>query len=600
MASIIACKSPLKGKSFSCIETTVKLSPCASSVKVLSSCCLYGRVIAPMNVDEATVVEFVAKTWKKQISVVPMVDIMKTANIFKFGFGSAEDRDWALVNGPWCIRGYTLVLHAWSPSVEGSITLNMLRVWIQIHNLPHEYFSRDNGYLLGGLVGKVVRLDLEEDKPATWTTYLMVQVDIDVQKPLVSGCFFDLIYGEKQWLQVKYVKIGIFCYNCGCLGHQRRGCKLSSPVTVAKVDGVPYPMFGPWLSLSSAYHDVFSGPSYGVPRRQALMKISDVDGDGSKTGQALKVRRPRRPVSATSRAAAVPGKSLVWFPKQRVVGVETGVSNPSMGGTSGALVIRKGSDHVSVLRGDEVDCSLGRDKVFKNLAVSNLDLIDGPSFGPGVCGSGPSGQMVQGEKGDLQKDKFSGPPNLNCGIIRTGPEVGINNVIITPSLKESEGPVVSFKAPPSIGPVSLEKLSDENRGPSSPRPNIEHASSMLPNEDRALAQFFKAQEDLMNDLKHFGKLDLYEIRRIGGDIGVPASSDVNERTTPFKKRKFESSASLCSRPHKIHRKYPGVVRDFPWDSRREGNEAELVVDEPSEDSSNSPSRSERNISSVIT
>ncbi|KAF4386012.1 hypothetical protein G4B88_031147 [Cannabis sativa] len=324
MASIIACKSPLKGKSFSCIETTVKLSPCASSVKVLSSCCLYGRVIAPMNVDEATVVEFVAKTWKKQISVVPMVDIMKTANIFKFGFGSAEDRDWALVNGPW---------------------------W--------------------GLVGKVVRLDLEEDKPATWTTYLMVQVDIDVQKPLVSGCFFDLIYGEKQWLQVKYVKIGIFCYNCGCLGHQRRGCKLSSPVTVAKVDGVPYPMFGPWLSLSSAYHDVFSGPSYGVPRRQALMKISDVDGDGSKTGQALKVRRPRRPVSATSRAAAVPGKSLVWFPKQRAVGVETGVSNPSMGGTSGALVIRKGSDHVSVLRGDEVDCSLGRDKVLKNLA----DLI---------------------------------------------------------------------------------------------------------------------------------------------------------------------------------------------------------------------------------
>ncbi|KAF4350306.1 hypothetical protein F8388_001326 [Cannabis sativa] len=213
MESIITCKSPQKGKSFSCIETTVKLSPCASSVKALTSCCLYGKVIAPMNVDEATILDFVAKTWKKQISVVPMVDVMKTANLFKFGFETADGRNWALVNGPWCIHGYTLVLQAWSPSVDGTITLNVLRVWIQIHNQPHEYFSRENGYLLGGLVGKVVKLDLEDDKPATWTNFLKILVDIDVQKPLVSGCFFDLISGEKQWLQVKYVKIGIFVTN---------------------------------------------------------------------------------------------------------------------------------------------------------------------------------------------------------------------------------------------------------------------------------------------------------------------------------------------------------------------------------------------------
>ncbi|KAM6549239.1 hypothetical protein CsatB_020915 [Cannabis sativa] len=109
--------------------------------------------------------------------------------------------------------------------------------------------------------------------------------------------------------------------------------------------------------------------------------------------------------------------------------------------------------------------------------------------------------------------------------------------------------------------------------------------------DLALSQFFQAQENLLHDLKHFGKLDLYEIRKIGGDIGVPTSSDVNERTTPFKKRKFEASASLCSRPHKIHRRYPGVIRDFPWDTNHNDNEPNMVSEEPSENSTTSPSRS---------
>ncbi|KAF4355392.1 hypothetical protein F8388_008089 [Cannabis sativa] len=101
-----------------------------------------------------------------------------------------------------------------------------------------------------------------------------------------------------------------------------------------------------------------------------------------------------------------------------------------------------------------------------------------------------------------------------------------------------------------------------------------------------------AQEELLHDLKHFGKLDLYEIKRIGGDIGVPTTSDTNARTTPFKKRKFEGSASLCSRPHKIIRTNPDVVRDFPWDTIETDRESKVIDDDPSEESSDSPSCNE--------
>ncbi|KAF4349192.1 hypothetical protein G4B88_015865 [Cannabis sativa] len=108
-------------------------------------------------------------------------------------------------------------------------------------------------------------MDLDEEKPASWNVFLRVQVDLEFTKPLVSGCYFDLYSGVKRWLQFKYEKIRIFCYNGGCLGHQRRGYSLSSPVTVASCDGVPFPLYGPWLSMASSYQDVFSG-AQPIPR----------------------------------------------------------------------------------------------------------------------------------------------------------------------------------------------------------------------------------------------------------------------------------------------------------------------------------------------
>uniref|UniRef100_A0A803NHT7 Uncharacterized protein n=1 Tax=Cannabis sativa TaxID=3483 RepID=A0A803NHT7_CANSA len=46
---------------------------------------------------------------------------------------------------------------------------------------------------------------------------------------------------------------------CGVLGHQRRGCSLASPVMIMNSEDKPVPLFGPWLSPSSAYGDMFSG-----------------------------------------------------------------------------------------------------------------------------------------------------------------------------------------------------------------------------------------------------------------------------------------------------------------------------------------------------
>ncbi|KAF4387551.1 hypothetical protein F8388_011699 [Cannabis sativa] len=599
MASIITPSSPHKGKCFSCLETSVNLTPSDSSLKALASCCLFGKVVAPMVVEEVNVTDFVVKNWKIPVSVVAIVDEEKTSNVFKFGFESSDHRNWALDNGPWCVRGYTLLLQAWTPSSNGPIDFKFLRVWLQIHNLPHEYFSKANGSLLGGLAGKVVQVELEEDRPASWNKFLKVQVDVEVDKPLFSGCFFDVAPGVKKWVQMKFEKIGIFCYFCGRLGHQRRGCSLSSPVT-ANVDGIPFPMFGPWISIQSSYLTVFSGPSSVISRNSVssaarnnggtVLLLPESSGDresGVQRSPPISSRRPRGAVIGTARTSANLGKTkhAVWQPKQRPFGVKKTASISGYGGVSVQMGKGKNSEALPILPSSILN-SKSMAVVTPNASLGNLLTVNAT----GSCAIGPHKEV--GELDVLNGSLGNGPAfnNVSNGL----PLIECNGLLGGPNVDNLSkgglvGPCAVGGSSIPFGPAPLSNDQGKQVEINAYLPTIPHGAQEHLNEDQALTQFFNAQEGLLHDLKHFGKLDLYEIRNIGGDIGVPASSEVNERTTPFKKRKFEASASLCSRPHKVPRKYPDVVRDFPWDTKKNENDLELEIDDPSEDSSSSPS-----------
>ncbi|KAF4350213.1 hypothetical protein G4B88_000139 [Cannabis sativa] len=369
--------------------------------------------------------------------------------------------------------------------------------------------------------------------------------------------FFDLASGVKKWVQMKYEKIGIFCYFCGCLGHQRRGCSLSTPVTVANLDDIPFPMYGPWLSVLSAYQSVFPGPVPGTSRSSssatgrkfsgAVMLTSGTTGEGengSNGGLSNLSRRQSQPVKRTAHAAEGPGKShrAVWFPKRRPIGAENTVAISGFGGEKEDLGVRKEAELLPVLTSNSR--VIGLNDGHLNFMTVTEKQVEG---GPGVVG--PCGALMK--KAGVYEDSGYGPTNLvsnNKGDTDNGPQV-------VSSKKNSGGPALEGNLAEAIsknglvgpcnldigsisnGPVSLaqDQIGLVNANLST---NLHEAQEHL-NEEIALAQFFNAQESLLHDLKHFGKLDLYEIRSIGGDIGVPASSEVNERTTPFKKENLK-------------------------------------------------------------
>ncbi|KAF4371208.1 hypothetical protein F8388_020935 [Cannabis sativa] len=591
------------GKCYSRVETTIKLTPCASSLQALSSLCLVGRVIAPMIVNEATVLEMVAKTWKFKVNVASMYESTNNQNCFELGFARPEDRAWALDNGPWRVRGYSLILRAWSPRNDFSDILDSMIIWIQIHNLPRDYFSVNNGNILGGKAGKVIKVELDEGKPALWKKFLRVLIKMDVNHPLFSGCYFELEKGGHRWIQFKYERVGIFCYNCGMLGHQRRGCSLSSPVTVANDLGVPFPMFGPWLSTESTYLDVFAGANSFSPslsassrpgrdgkRTVALTTSMDELGRNSVRLNRM-VRESKRPVIATGRrfARGKLANQMAWVPKHNTVPSTTGLAKLGNKGGFGEDEKVKGTLNFPKVGLNHVDYPLVLDKEVGDGLGLQEDVI-----GPAFSSTGPvSLQPINTRRTNIN----SGPCERN----------GPFEHHVTPPLarepsslsKKKLGEKVLSQAVETLqvsGPVAkdinLMSINTHNGnlgvGPSKTISNESSICGQEANVDHdeslALSNFFQAQDTLLQELKNFGNLDLYEIKAIGGDIGVPPSSEVNDRTTLFKKRKFDgASASLCSRPWKLLRPHPWAIRDFPWDTEDQANANYTVEDEPSED-----------------
>ncbi|KAF4403890.1 hypothetical protein G4B88_014346 [Cannabis sativa] len=280
---------------------------------------------------------------------------------------------------------------------------------------------------------------------------------MDINMPLLSGCFFDLVSRVKRWLQFKYEHIGIFRYNCGCLGHQQRGCSLSSPVTVANSNRVSFPLFGSWLSTSSTYLDVFLGantftlnltmskklvPGFTCHRLPLAIAGASHDDNGGFKGMAPNGSRfSRQSKMVTNRAI---------FPV----------------GTSHFLSMQNGSPSRSLLIGVQ-------DHVRSPIVINDVD-------GEGPKGCGPRGSLGQD---NLEKMTILMVTNSKSSSV-CGQEV-----------------------------------------------NFQH------DEEQALSNIFQAQDTSLQELKQFRSLDLYEIREIGGDIRVKPTSEINARTTPFKKKK---------------------------------------------------------------
>ncbi|KAH7838245.1 hypothetical protein Vadar_024015 [Vaccinium darrowii] len=107
--------------------------------------------------------------------------------------------------GPWLIRGGVLVLDYWHFYDHlGMIRVRWFHIWVQLHNLPFEAFTREAGEIMGLALGGDVTVDVDDVEPCS--------------------------------IECRYERVYKVCRACGRIGHTYLQCDLSREDANKRVD----------------------------------------------------------------------------------------------------------------------------------------------------------------------------------------------------------------------------------------------------------------------------------------------------------------------------------------------------------------------------
>ncbi|KAH1121278.1 hypothetical protein J1N35_004438 [Gossypium stocksii] len=139
-------------------------------------------------------------------------------------FQNSGDYDKILSQGPWVIFGHYLTIQLWSINFNPNLPYpNLVQTWIRFPGLSSHLYKRQILMEIGGLIGKVTKLDFNTDSRARGI-YARMAVFVDLGRPLISKI---LINGCSQILE--YENLPIVCFKCGCYGHTNETCSVVVP-----------------------------------------------------------------------------------------------------------------------------------------------------------------------------------------------------------------------------------------------------------------------------------------------------------------------------------------------------------------------------------
>lgn len=210
---------------------------------------LIGKLLASRVFRMFTIAEIAQKTWRLKAKI--RKDKIED-NIFKFTFGSKEEKDQIFRGRPWSLNGAHLILKEWPGNLSlKEISFGTTIFTIQVHGLPPVFIHEGTGARIGNMIG-TVHNDSINRRCRVANSYLRFRMDISTEKPIPTGFFQDRAHGEELLIQFKYKRMADFCYICGVLSHVTGKCAFGKPATITTANGITAKVYGPWLR---AEHD---------------------------------------------------------------------------------------------------------------------------------------------------------------------------------------------------------------------------------------------------------------------------------------------------------------------------------------------------------
>lgn len=163
------------------------------------------------------------KIWNQEQTVIGNVGY----NTFLCKLKNARIKGWILDMGPWFYDKALLLFEEPKGGIcSDEMDFRYVSFWTHFHKLPYACFTMAAAETIGGLLGKVEKVDIKDESDPSWGRSLRIKIQLDVRKPLKRGIIFKAgSKGKDKWIPVTYEKLPDFCYGCGCLGHIIKECE---------------------------------------------------------------------------------------------------------------------------------------------------------------------------------------------------------------------------------------------------------------------------------------------------------------------------------------------------------------------------------------
>lgn len=143
---------------------------------------------------------------------------------FQFIFKNEHDLMDVLEKGVQTFNEWVIVLERWVENPPEDY-LQFIPLWVQMRNIPVNYYTTVALEALGDIVGKVKVVAFDPTKPIT-QDYIIVLVRFNVANPLRTSTVIDLGGGKFTVIRFSYEKVQKRCYHCQRLNHEKPVCPI--------------------------------------------------------------------------------------------------------------------------------------------------------------------------------------------------------------------------------------------------------------------------------------------------------------------------------------------------------------------------------------
>lgn len=205
---------------------------------------LVGKFLTEKNVNVNAMQNVMAALWRPREGM----EVHEMGGLkYSFEFFHQLDIQKVIDGGPWSFEQAMLVLHQVASGEDPLMAqLQEIEIWVQVYDIPQGFLSENILRSVGSHIGKYVRSDPKTFEGG-WKEYVRIRVAINVEKPIKRRMKIKREGDSWSWLNLKYERLGTFCFVCGVIGHSERDC----PVVYANPGKPIQKAYGTWLRAPS-------------------------------------------------------------------------------------------------------------------------------------------------------------------------------------------------------------------------------------------------------------------------------------------------------------------------------------------------------------